>query len=315
MEKGAVLLQRWRWLCALALVLTLVAAACGDDDDEDTAASGSGSEAAEETAEIPTFTITATDDLAAKKFTFDVPSDISGGVVTLELKNDGKEFHDFQLVKAVDGHTLDDLLSEVESEDAPLSDWVDPPGGASHAVPGATTRSTLELEPDATYWYFCTESSGGEEEGTEEVSHAGNGMAGEFTVEGDSGAELPDAPASVTAKDYSFEVSGLKAGKNTIAFVNDGPEQIHHALFFPVVEGKTFEDAKAALTSEEETEGPPPVDFENGVGTTVMGADHSMVVELDLKPGTYALICFMPDKGTAGPPHASKGMLTEVTIS
>ena len=297
-------------------MLTLVAGACGDDDDEDTAASGSGSEAAEETGDIPVVEITATDDLAAKKFAFELPSEISGGVVTLALKNDGEEAHDFQLVEAVEGHTLEELVAEANSEESPIGDWVKAAGGPPHTVRNATSRATMELEPGATYWYFCTESSGGDEEGSEEIGHATNGMSGEFTVaDEESGAELPDAAATITAKDYSFEISGLKAGKNTVTFANEGPKQLHHALLFPIAEGKSFAEAKTFLMSDEEPDGPPPVDFDNGVGTTVLGAGKTMVVDLEVNAGSYALICFMPDLGTAGPPHAAKGMITEVTVS
>jgi hypothetical protein len=308
--------MRFRRFGASALVVLALGSlvvACGDDDDDDTAASdsaGGDTELAE--GEIPQFTITATDDLAAKKFTFDVPSDIEGGVVQLSLQNDGKELHDFQLVEAADGHTLEELLDEVSSEEAPLGDWVVGAGGPGSAPPEQASTAILDLAPGE-YWYFCTESSG--EDGEEQISHAANGMSGEFTVAGDSGAEIPDADATITAKDYSFATAGLKAGKNTIAFSNEGPAQIHHALLFPVADGATFAQASEFLMSDEPPSGPPPVDFENGRGTTVISSGKIEVIEMELDAGTYALVCFMPDKGTAGPPHLTKGMLAELKIS
>jgi hypothetical protein len=309
--------MKFRRIGASALVVLAIGTfvvACGDDDDT----TAGGDDTTETTAatggdEIPEVTISATDDLAAKKFTFDVPSDIPGGVVGLELKNEGKELHDFQLVEAVDGHSLDEILAEVSSEDAPLSDWVVAAGGPGSTAPGGSSSAIVDLTA-GTYWYFCTESSGGDEEGSESVSHGANGMAGEFTVGDDSGAEMPDAGAAITAKDYAFETSGLKAGKNTVAFSNEGPKQIHHAYAFPIAEGKTFDEAKTFLMSDAPPEGEPPVDFESGVGTTVISSGRTEVVELDLKAGTYALLCFMPDLGTAGPPHLAKGMLVELKI-
>ena len=308
-------MKRWRWLLALALVLVMVAAACGDDDDEDAATgSGSGSETTEADAgsEVPVVAITATDDVTAKKFEFpDLPSEIEGGVVTFELANEGKEGHDLQLVMASDGRSLEDMLEVVGSEDAPVPRWVQNGAGLGLVRPGETISATVDLEP-GTWWYFCSESSG--EDGEERISHAANGMSGEFTVEGESGAELPATDASVTAADYRFDIAGLKAGENTFTFENAG-KNLHHALAFPIAEGKTFADAQTFLTTEGEPTGPPPVDFENSVGTAVIGPGQSQVVTWDLKPGSYAVLCFMPDYETAGPPHVAKGMITELKIS
>ena len=36
-------------------------------------------------------------------------------------------------------------------------------------------------------------------------------------------------------------------------------------------------------------------------------------VELELKAGKYALVCFVPDR-QGGPPHAAKGMISEATV-
>ena len=60
--------------------------------------------------------------------------------------------------------------------------------------------------------------------------HYQNGMLGEFTVKDvASTAPLPDTTASVEPSEYKFDVSGLKAGENTITFANKG-EQFHHLV-------------------------------------------------------------------------------------
>lgn len=285
----------------IVAVLALVGTACGDDD-EDAADDGEGAP--------PVYTVRASDMMEEKHFKFELPDGMKGGAITIRLQNDGKELHDFQLAKAVPGHTLQELLAQVSSEDAPLEDWVEAAGGVGGTAPGQANEATLDLEP-GTYWYFCTESS---EAGEESVSHATNGMAGELTLVGDSGAEIPDASAEITAKDYSFDLDGLEAGANTVEFANEG-KQIHHALLFPVAAGKTFDEAKAAFLSEEPPEGPPPVDFEKAVGTAVVNPGQRIVATMNLQKGTYVVVCFMPDKGTAGPPHLTKGMLTELKVS
>ncbi|HEV2058138.1 MAG TPA: hypothetical protein VGR11_02195 [Solirubrobacteraceae bacterium] len=95
-------------------------------------------------------------------------------------------------------------------------------------------------------------------------------------------------------------------------FENTG-EELHHALFFPIAQGKTFEDVEAAFTSGEEPEGPPPVDFASGVGTAVIDGGIEQNIELDLKAGKYAVVCFIQDRD-GGKPHAEKGMIEELTI-
>ena len=37
------------------------------------------------------------------------------------------------------------------------------------------------------------------------------------------------------------------------------------------------------------------------------------MVNLDLKKGKYALVCFIPDR-QGGPPHVAKGMVSEATV-
>ncbi|HUQ40227.1 MAG TPA: hypothetical protein VM030_08730 [Acidimicrobiales bacterium] len=301
-------MRTWRAVLAVGLTLGLVTAGCGNDDDD---AADETTTTAAAPKEPPVIEIHAADEGPdGDEFKFSLPGKLSGGVVTLRLTNDGKERHDFQLAKSVPGHTLEELLKQVGSEDAPLEQWVVAAGGIGGTAPGETNEATLDLEP-GTYWYFCTESSG---EGKDHKSHATHGMSGELTLADDSGAALPEKSGSITATEYSFATEGLKAGENTITFGNDG-KQVHHALLFPVAAGTTFDKAKEALLSDEEPAGPPPIDFEHINSTAVIDPGQRIVYTADLKAGTYVLACFMPDKGTAGPPHAVKGMMTEVKIA
>lgn len=303
----------------LLLVLALAAGGCGggggggaanpSPSEEATGASPAApSDAA--AAEVPTYTVTATEPEAGK-YAFEFPSDIKGGAMQIVLQNEGKEPHDLQLAKAVDGYTVEELAEQAAAENEPLAEWVKAAGGVGNTAPGQSNQVALELEP-GDYWYFCTVSSegAGEQPG---VGHGTNGMAGEFTVGEDSGATLAEPTATIDATEYTFESAGFTAGENTVRVSNNGA-QLHHALVFPLAEGATFEEAKAYLASEEEPQGPPPVDFEGGVGSAVIDPGEFVDITLDLEAGSYALICFMPDRGTAGPPHIAKGMITELKV-
>jgi uncharacterized cupredoxin-like copper-binding protein len=276
-------------VAAVGLVATL-GTACGDDDKD-----------------APVYTITARE--SGEKMSFDIPDGIDGGVVTFDLVSpkSNKAPHDFQLLK-LDGHDYDEALKSVTDDESPVPAWIEDAGGAMTVAPGKTSTVTLDLEPNSTYMFFCTESD--EESGT---SHAGMGMAGTFETGDDSGADLPDADATITAREYTFDMSGLKAGENLVKFENTG-KMLHHALLLPIKEGSTFADAKKALMSEDES-AEPPVEFEKGTFTAVFGPGDSGVMTMNLKAGDYAVICFMPDKGTVGPPHIAKGMIKELKIS
>ena len=112
--------------------------------------------------------------------------------------------------------------------------------------------------------------------------------------------------------EYGFEFEGLKAGKNNVRFENTG-EELHHAQFFPLTEGATIDQTKKFLHATGRPEGPPPVDFEKGVGTTVIDGDIAQNITLDLAAGRYAVICFFHDRD-GGKSHFEDGMIEELTI-
>lgn len=124
---------------------------------------------------------------------------------------------------------------------------------------------------------------------------------------------LPQVEPTITATEYSFDVAGLQAGENRIAFDNVGSEP-HQAVLFPILEGNTFEDVEEFFTAEGgPPAGPPPIPFGQGTGTVTIDGGSSYVTEFQLEPGQWALMCFVTDR-SGGPPHFTKGMLQEITI-
>ena len=300
-------MKQLRWLLAALLLFAFVGAACGDDDDSTVGSGETTTTAKDDSAAPPEYTITASESGDAYKF--DMPSDIKGGVVTITLDNSkGKEPHDFQLAE-LEGHTLDDVLKQVASESATLEPWLKHGVGVNEAMPGKSTSATFELKPNTEYAFFCTESN--EEKN---IPHATHGMSGTFKTGEDSGAAMPESTATIDTSEYKFAIDGLKSGKNTVEFSNKG-SMLHHVIIVPFLEGKTLDDLKTTLASQDDSPAAPPVDFEKGSFSAVAGPGQSIVYDLDLAPGHYAILCFMPDPGTAGPPHALKGMVDEFTVS
>ena len=284
---------------ALAMA-ALVFTACGDNkkDTDNTAASATSTTAAAPTAVSVT----------AKEYAFTVPS-MPTGVVKITLTNEGKEPHDFQLI-AVDGtHTKDEIVKVVGSDDAPIPSWLHGAGGVGSVAPGASPGTAyVKLEAGKTYWYFCSENT------DDNKPHSALGMIGQLTVSGTSASDaLPSAPASVTAKEYTFDIQGLKSGEQLVKFANDGPMQIHHFVAFPMLPGKTIDDVKKAFSSNDQS-GPPPVDFEKGVQVSALDPGQSEVAQVNFAPGDYAFVCFLTDHA-GGPPHLAKGMIKEFKVS
>ena len=65
--------------------------------------------------------------------------------------------------------------------------------------------------------------------------------------------------------------------------------------------------------------GPPEMPFETALFWSPMSADMSAWVEVDLEPGTYAIICFLPDllaeEGAEPMSHLQHGMVSLLTVS
>ena len=116
--------------------------------------------------------------------------------------------------------------------------------------------------------------------------------------------------ATYVATEFAFEGPDvLPAGDVTLTLDNQG-KQMHELVLGELLEGKTMDDVLALLMK-----GPPkspPRWFRNAGGT---GASPGETGSLDeqLTPGTYVMLCFVPDKASKKP-HVMLGMMKEVTV-
>ncbi len=273
-----------------------IAAGCGDDDKK--------------SSKPTAFEMEAT--AAGKnRLVLTFPKTVKAGLVTMTLKNSDTRPRSAHIIRLEGDHSVDEFLKVIASDGGPIPFWIQDGGGIATVEPGETASVTQNLAP-GTYAIWDEESAAGEEESNHQL-----GAKGEFTVTGEAtDDELPNVPASITTtdkrnKDYGFDVKGLKAGTNQVRVENTG-KQLHHVLLFPYAKGKTFADVKAAAKQGFEG-GPPPFDFANGVGTAVIDNDIAQNVELELKAGSYAMLCFIQDR-KGGKPHVAKGMLEELVV-
>jgi hypothetical protein len=115
----------------------------------------------------------------------------------------------------------------------------------------------------------------------------------------------------ITAKNYAFDIpASIAGGWTQLTFHNEGPAD-HHAMFIKLNDGASFDDFKKVSAS-------PDLGALFALGVSIGGAPsisegQTASVILNLEPGSYAVICAIPDEN--GMPHYQMGMLNSVEVS
>ena len=296
-------------LAGTAIVLVL--AACGGSDEESGSAAPGAKEAPPKTAVLAVNETQPSKD----RYAFEGLKAVPAGPVKVEFTTRARDEHELQLVRIDGNHSEAEVRKILLADDAAVPDWLHAAGGVTNVRSG-TGRTTTQVLPPGRYF-----AADDEPHGEPVPSAAERGAFAAFEVTGEAqNAELPQATATVTATDtsdhkHAFEVSGLKTGKNTLLFKNESREELHHIVAFPLLPGRTAQDAKRFLETQGKPSGPPPVDFENGDSTAVLDQGTEMVTTLNLrKAGDYVLICFLPDRDGKGKPHFEEGMLKQISV-
>jgi len=114
----------------------------------------------------------------------------------------------------------------------------------------------------------------------------------------------------ITSVEYSFDMPATAAsGYNRITLNNQGAED-HHAMFLRFNEGTTEEQFMQVLMGGDILALLEIVTSYGGPLTAAGGKD-TVIAWLD--PGTYAVICVIPD--AQGVPHVAHGMLSMLQVS
>jgi hypothetical protein len=241
-------------------------------------------------------TITATD------FAFELPAQVPAGVVTIHLVNNGKEFHQAQLIRLEDGKTMADF-GEAMKQKGPPPTWIKFVGGPNAAVPGGSVDGSVALA-QGNYVVLCFIPS------PDMKSHVSKGMIRPFEVTAQAGAadHLSGATDTLTVTEYSFtQTPTLTPGHHTILVRNTGAQD-HEVLLVKLPPGVTIEAfAKWTDTMKGEPPGMPMG------GVTAIGSGESADFTVDLTAGDYAFICFVPD-AKDGKPHFVHGMVTQFKV-
>ena len=241
----------------------------------------------------------------AKEYGYVAPKTITAGANTFHLVNEGKEVHHLTIMKLAPGKTMAEFGAAMKKPGPPPT-WVTNVGGPNGTVPGASSDATLTLEA-GNYILLCFVPSPGET-----MPHVMKGMLHALTVvPGNSTATEPAADVTVTLADYGFTVDKtLSAGHHEVKVVNTAA-QTHEVVLMELMPGKTIADMGKWI-DKDMMKGPPPGRPIGGMSNIDNGRTGSFPV--DLHPGHYGMICFVPD-AKDGKPHFMHGMTKEITVA
>lgn len=244
--------------------------------------------------------------IVATEYKFESPDSIPAGLTTLKLVDNGKELHHATLIKLDSGKTMADFETALKmmKPGAQPPGWLIPAGGPNAAAPGASSELTMALNA-GNYAIVCwiPDAKG--------VPHVISGMAKALTVTPNATASMvePTPDVTVTMSDYKFDFSTpLTAGKHTL-LLQTAPGQPHEFTFFQLMPGKTANDILKYV--ETGMQGPPPAMPLGGVSGVAAG--RRSFYNVDLKPGEYAIVCFLED-ARDGKPHFAHGMIQQIKV-
>lgn len=308
-----------RHLTAAALAGALLLSACNGATDTpaatETTPPATDTEAPPTTAPPAaapaTLAVTATDDGAGGGYAFDVASEVPAGPTRIDLSNTGAEPHHAQLIKLNADATMDDLGAALATGDpAALFGVASLAGGTGTVAPGGAAAAAAVVDlSEGTYVFLCFVEN-------EQGPHIAQGMVQPFTVTPATGtATPPTADAEIGLIDYGFEAPDQLDAGATFTITNRSQAEPHEMNMLRLADDATVEDVLAMLSSEGPPAGPPPF-FPVG-GMQALAPGDSQILTLDVDPGRYVLICFIPSvlPENQGQSHAQLGMLAEVEIS
>ncbi len=309
-----------------ALTLGRVGPALAQD-----ASPAAGSASLADTLDLPELQITVTDTGFEG-----VPQETEAGRYVVTATRAGEQPAAVEFVQLPEGKTIDDLLA-LGADEAPPGAYATPGPGMAEGSPMAGMG---EENPFA--WVYETYIAGGVgaypggpidqaiidlKPGTYAVwasDPTAPQRPEELTVTGDMPTDLPEPSADVTATttgsspEFHLEFSGeIAPGPQTLKFYNDS-DQPHFLLFLRSPGPITMDQLMQLLSLPEEATPPPglpnPEEFQPVAFASAISEDATEWLALNLEPGTYIAVCFIPDRDNPQMPHAAEGLIDIITI-
>lgn len=253
-----------------------------------------------------------------------MPTELEAGRYHIILENASAHDINLEFYQLPEGITVDAVTAAFEeAESGPM--FVPPDfffemvfNGGATSLAGETGEVVLQLAPGEWVVILFTYDP----ETDEDTDNFQN-----LTVTGEmpAGEEVAGAVEIVMAEMYFELPDTLATGPQIWKVVNNG-QQVHHVILAGVPDGTTEEQVLELINSE--FAGPPaspeagatPVesvlsfeDVTDVFDTLLFSSGQANWYEVDVQPGTYAMICFMPDP--SGTPHVMLGMIEVFTVA
>jgi hypothetical protein len=244
---------------------------------------------------------------------FEVPEEAPAGTVLLTFENTAPFPSGFTLIQLPEGVSMEDLMppaaASPAAEEAPADEGFPPAlydaiwAGGVFAMPGQTVQAVVMLSPGQ--WLML---------GPDDTMPPGM-----LNVSGEAG-EAPSAPEDAIAVDlHNYQIvlpETIPAGPHVWSITNTGDEP-HEMFISKTPERLTVEEAEKLLSmppdATPEAGLPNPEEFEDVGGVAPISNGQTTMVEMNLEPGHYVAVCFIPAKDS-GEPHAMKGMVTIFSV-
>ena len=237
-----------------------------------------------------------------------MPATIQPGVnqfrVTTEAKSSG-----FQLVQLAEGYTLDEAIADIDNglEKGRMKAFkrfeanTTLLGGVNIAM-GKVGKVTVDLEPGSYY--------------AADIERNRPSAFTAFTVAGaDTGAVMPSGPTvrAVDSTTWSKKTKTLPR-RGMLTFENFSDSN-HFVGLVKLNRGKTLTDFGDWIDGQMQGQnGPPPINFNSGFDSNVVGPGQTVATNYKLSRGNYVLVCFWPDASMGGMPHAFMGMFRGIKV-
>lgn len=248
----------------------------------------------------------------------EAPSELEAGpyLVTLSASEPYIAYLNFMQPPAgLSEAEMTELALGAGRDDLALHDWVYA-GGTNTPNPGETASFIIDLRPGE----YQIAASYYEPPGAEEIMKLVPLTVTEAAAEATSVAE-PAASVTLEMTDdlqYIVTPDPVPAGPQIWKITNTGEMHAHHVVMFRVPEGTTAQQLIGEFNGM--MAGTPPAGdsaFMQGVWVgyaSLQSGGWTTWAEFDLKPATYAVVCFIIDPET-GRPHAADGMATVFTVA
>lgn len=250
--------------------------------------------AAQEDGSLPAVTIQASADGLT------VPEEMPEGAVSVTIENNSEAPVVPMLFRLNEGESLDSFMAAMANgPEAGIQ--LGTLFGGMLTPPGATSTANYSLVPGS----YIVLDLGGEMPGVAPFTVAdaeGEGVA----------LPMPDDAIHVHLYDFAFSLpTQVSAGEHTFVLHNEG-EQWHEMVVMPLDSNMSLGEFTAMLNAAASEDSGPPSE---GLVWLPMAQGTMASFDLNLEPGLYGVLCFLPDLLGEGHTHASEGMWQIIEVS